>query len=308
MLTKVNFISEIEKIMRDLKFPAEAVESLVKDASALLLNDVACARFFDVVRQYDESVEIDYVGAQELVKELAPEVGVHEYALMMLHYLSLCPRLRERYAERGLSDKLFVDTMQDLCFKVKESKIVHGVWGTFVAFWFPRFFSAIDRFFFVRLQLEPKPLEYDCVIDGVEYKKGAKVLNVHIPRTETPLLHDEAVESYKAAVEFFKDYYGDGPRLIVCNSWLLFTKHNEILKPDSNIRLFAEDYAVVKEWTQDNPPWSVFGKIYTGNPDDMPADNTLRKAYVAFLKNGEKAGGSYGVFNFDEQVKKWAKS
>ena len=162
--------------------------------------------------------------------------------------------------------------------------------------------------FFERLQFEPRELEYDCVIDGVEYKKGAKALNVHIPRTETSFAHDRVIASYHKAAEFFKDYYGDAPRLFVCSSWLLFPKHDEILKPESNMRLFASDYTVVREWFSDKPTWLAFGKVYTGNPDDMPGETTIQRAYIEILKRGEKTGGAYGAFNYDEQLKKWAKS
>lgn len=308
MYAKEQFSAEICRIMRDLAFPEEAVESLLKDADVLLSHADACERFFEIVRQYDERTDIDYPGALEVMKELSSLTDVNVHALNMLHFLSLCPKLRERYEERGLPDKLFVDTMSDLRFKVYECQAVHGIWGTFVGFWFARYFSQIDRFFFKRLQLEPKPLEYDCTVGGKEYKKGAKVLNVHIPRTGTPLLHDEVVQSYREAVEFFNDYYEGEPRLIVCNSWLLSPWHDEIMRPESNILQFAHDYTILHSAPNSNVAslWAVFEHVVTeDNFDELPTDTSLRRAYVDLLKRGGRQEWTYGVFNYDDKIKEW---
>ena len=311
MIEKTALIKKIEDIMGVLSFPKEAVESLLADFEKLATYKTEYARFSEIVEEYEGTVDIDYKAALSVLQEAAEVTGICVYSLNMLHFLSLCPRLRERYAERGLPDGLFVDTMQDLRIKVYECKSVHGVWGTFVGFWFERYFNKIDRFFFKRLQLEPKVLEYDCTVDGKEYKKGAKVLNVHIPRTGTPLMHDEVIESYRQAVEFFGDYYGAEDRLIVCNSWLLSPMHDDILKPDSNMLLFAHDYTLAQVARNDKIAqlWLLFEHVVTEeNIDDLPTKTSLQRAYVDLLKRGEKPQTAYGVFNYDEQLKKWCKN
>ena len=311
MIEKTSLLEKMTGIMSVLAFPDEAVTSLSADFERLTAFEAQYARFSEIVEEYDKTVDIDYKSALVLMQEIADVTGIYVYALNMLHFLSLCPRLRERYSERGLSDRLFVDTMQDLRIKVLECKSVHGVWGTFVGFWFERYFSKIDRFFFKRLQLEPKVLEYDCTVDGKEYKKGVKVLNVHIPRTGTPLVHEEVIESYRQAVEFFGDYYGDGARLIVCNSWLLSPMHDKILKPGSNMLLFAHDYTLAQVSKSDKITslWLLFEHVVNeDNIDELPTKTSLQRAYVDLLKRGEKPQTAYGVFNYDEQLKKWCKN
>ena len=295
--------------MGDLDFPSEALESLAFDLAVVTKNSNAYSRFSEIIEDYDATVEIDYKAALDVMKQISAMTGVHEYACNMLHFLSLCPKLRERYKERGFSDELFVDTMKDLTFKVRECHTVYGIWGTFVPNWYPRFFYGFDRFFFTRLQFEPVELKYDCVIDGVELKAGAKALNVHIPNTGKPLYHDEVVRSYHEAAEFFKNYFGEEEVLIVCNSWLLNPQHDRILKPGSNMLLFAHDYTpVYVGYYEDNKGlWRTFDCPFTGDLDALPTDTSLRRAYVDMLKRGEKLSYAYGVILYENFAKKYRK-
>ncbi len=308
VLDKKLLIGNIKIIADDLGFPTEATEHLAARMDIIAADAESYKSFTKIVADYDASVDIDYPAALEEMKRIAEKTGVHEYTCNMLHFLSLCPKLRERYAERALSDELFVNTMRDLAFKLNESYIVDGVWGTFVPKWYARFFKDFDRFFFTRLQFEPIELKYDCVVDGTELKAGQMALNVHIPRTGTKLDHAEVIESYRQAVEFYKDRFAEGePILIVCQSWLLFPKHDEVLNENSNMLAFAHDYTPIKTYYFDDysPLWRTFDKRYTGNPDEMPADTTLRRAYIDWLKKGEPIGSTYGVIIYENFAKKW---
>lgn len=62
-------------------------------------------------------------------------------------------RLRENYRAAGLTDELFWDTIADLKFKLIECYDVYGIWGTFVASWYPWFYT-MHRFKLGRLQYE----------------------------------------------------------------------------------------------------------------------------------------------------------
>ena len=50
---------------------------------------------------------------------------------------------------------------------------------------------------------------------------STKVINVHIPRTLTPLDKESREDSYRRAAEFFKGELGGAPTVFVCHSWLL---------------------------------------------------------------------------------------
>lgn len=311
MLDKNVLIKNIKTIANDLDFPKEATDYLAAEMEIIAAEPESYKIFTQIIADYDESVDIDYPAALEKMKVIAEKTGVHEYTCNMLHFLSLCPKLRERFAERSLSDELFVNTMRDLTFKLNESFVVHGIWGTFVPKWYARFFKDFDRFFFTRLQFEPIELKYDCVVDGVELKAGQLALNVHIPRTGTKLDHGEVIESYRQAAEFYKDRFAEGePILIVCQSWLLFPKHGEVLNESSNMLAFARDYTPINTYyfSDFSSLWRTFDKPYNGNPDEMPADTTLRRAYINWLKNGEPLGSTYGVIIYENFAKKWIKN
>lgn len=302
MTNKAESVGAIRSTAELLSFPAEAVTDLCTNMERIARLPSALEKFTALIDSYGETGTLNFGAEVEALREISEESGVHEYACNMLHLLSLCPALRQRYARLGLSDGLFIDTVQDLRFKLTECRLCYGIWGTFVPEWFERFFGKLDRFFFSRLQFEPSELAADCTVDGIELKKGARVLNVHIPRTGTPLGHGAVLESYKRAADFYADLFPDGRVLFVCSSWLLFPKHKEVLRPDSNIMLFAADYTVIstKYYGDGSNLWRLFDKPYSGDPNDLPADSSLRRAYIDWIKKGERLGSSYGVIIYDK--------
>ena len=221
---------------------------------------------------------------------------MHHYEYLPDYFL-LCKQeyLLFRYLLRIslCSDKLFQDTIQDIRFKLYECQIVHNAWGTHAFDWLTRFFRKMDRFFFVRLQFEPAELKFDCTVCGKQYKAGAKVLNVHIPRTGTPLNHDAVIASYREAAEFFADYFQGDPTLIVCNSWLLNPQHEEFLKQDSNILLFAHDYTIIDAFKRISPNEKTnqiilpgFKYIFPSNPSKLdPYTEYNEEIKDNFIKN-----------------------
>jgi hypothetical protein len=71
-----------------------------------------------------------------------------------------------------------------------------------------------------------------------------------------------------------------------------------MLKPTSNILKFMKMFTIIDSgnYPDYNQLWRLFDKYYTGNPDDLPADSSLRREYIAMLKRGEPNGWGRGVF------------
>ena len=209
----------------------------------------------------------------------------------------LSQRLRQRYRQQGIDDGIWQNTMLDLKYKAVECHLVEGVWGTFVAKWNEGFFN-MTRFALGRLQFELKPFGYEYAKNGVVLTPDSSVINTHIPRSEQPLTQESVQESYALAADFFKERLQGAPVAFYCSSWLLFDRHREMLKPASNIRRFIEDFDIVEagEYKDYGEVWRLFDKRYTGDPDGMPADSSLRRAYIALMKKGEKTGFGKGVF------------
>ncbi|MBQ5869778.1 MAG: DUF5596 domain-containing protein, partial [Lachnospiraceae bacterium] len=87
------------------------------------------------------------------IKQLAEKSGLHLYTVEMLHLLYCVDRLKDIYQARGYSEELLKDSMADLRYKLEECKAVHGTWGTFVFWWFKRFYEC-KTFKLGRLEFE----------------------------------------------------------------------------------------------------------------------------------------------------------
>ncbi len=85
--------------------------------------------------------------------------------------------------------------------------------------------------------------------------------------------------------------------IFTCNSWLLFPRHREVLKPTSNIIAFMNDYDEVHtELYEDYAvAWRIFGVMYEGDVEKLPQKNSLQRAYAQWMRNGEKLGHTKGV-------------
>ena len=285
--------------MNELGFDADAIEALSRDLEKMLSNSEAKAIIEECVALYEESVRRDYGEFFPKIDKSAELSGVHRYSAELLLFILFSKHLRKLYRERGISDRIWFDSMSDLKWKLWECKAVKGMWGSFVAIWFPRFFN-LTRFALGRLQFEVVEFDGEYQKDGKTLKKGDKVINVHIPRTLTPLSKESRDDAYSQAAEFFKDMTDGTPIAFVCSSWLLYPEAEKILPPHSNIRGFMADYDIIRSRVDDEGDyhnmWRLFDMDYTGDFNDYPEDSSLRRAYKKFLLDGNRTGGGYGVF------------
>jgi hypothetical protein len=77
-----------------------------------------------------------------------------------------------------------------------------------------------------------------------------------------------------------------------------------MLPPNANIRRFMEDYTLIQrgEYEDYSQLWRLFDCQYTGNPDDLPADSSLRRAYIELIRRGEKTGFGLGVYLYQKKL------
>ena len=45
--------------------------------------------------------------------------------------------------------------------------------------------------------------------------------------------------------------------------------------------------------------WRLFDMDYTGNPDDLPADSSLRRAYINLIRSQEPTGWAEGIYVYN---------
>ncbi len=264
-------------------FPAEGIASLAKGAVAL--PDGAIAMLHADLNDYRKNEKITY-GMQEAFEKAA--LPVHCYTAQMLFYMAFLPVLEEKYREKKLPEAFFDRVLFDLRAKLLECRQVYDIWGSFVAIWFARFFN-FTLYGIERLEFAPFRAEYDYEGQGVQVKKGDFVIDVHIPSGE-PLPHDAVMRSYRRAAKFF------GCNIFVCESWMLYPAHSEMLTECPNLMAFFKDYDVV-EWGQDTGDlWRIFGAEHEKSPENLPRDTTLRRVYADRLQAGLPIGWGKGIF------------
>ena len=292
-------IEYVLSFMNELRFDKEAVESLSADIEKIYANEEAKALFAGAVDDYARDINSNYTELREAAKRAGEIVGVHAYSAELLLFICFSKHLRELYRLRGISDRIWFDSMSDLKWKLWECKAVKGIWGSFVAGWFPGFFN-LTRFALGRLQFEIVAFDGEYEKNGKALKKGDKVINVHIPRTLTPLDKESRDDAYAQAAEFFRNMTDGAPIAFVCSSWLLYPEAEKILPAHSNIRGFMADYDMIRSKTNGEGEygdmWRLFDMDFTGDLNDYPEDSSLRRAYKKFLLDGNRTGSGYGVF------------
>jgi hypothetical protein len=282
--------------MRELGFDGDAIDSLCSDIQKIYANDAAKELFSGAISEYESNIHADYTALRERADAAGELVGVHPYSAELLLFICYSKHLRTLYREQGISDRIWYDSMSDLKWKLWECKKVKGIWGSFVAGWFPRFFN-MTRFALGRLQFEIVAFKGEYQKDGKCLKDGDPVINVHIPRTLTPLDKESRENAYAQAKAFFSDKTEGAPMAFVCNSWILYKEHENFLHEKSNVRKFMSRFDIIRSYIDPaGDVTGVFDMEPTGNIDDYPEDTFLRKAYKDFLKAGGKPGKGYGIF------------
>ncbi len=285
-----------KNLMQRLNFSTDDQEKLLKTLEKLL----EIPEFLDIIERYNDET-FDFAKTLEDIKSLALKKDICEYTAYMLLFICLAPQLHEQYIQKGIDHKIFYDTMCDLKYKLEECKFVHNKVGTFVPSWYKGFFE-MRIFALGRLQFEINHTWFDCEVSGIKIPKGTKVLSVHIPRSEVRLSHDLVLDSYDRAAEFFKEEFQENI-IFICSSWLLYPWNREVLKDGSNLAQFYDDFTIVSsgEYQNYSEVWRLFDCLYDGNPDNLSADTSLRRAYIERIKSGKPIGHGTGVILYNKK-------
>ena len=286
----------LQSFLSECEYPAEAITELMSSYGKVISHSKS--DFEALISEYENSYNIDYESAMEKMREISKASGIHEYTGDLILFLAYTRGLKGYYKKQGIADEIYRNTVLDLRYKLDECILVKGVCGSFVAKWFVGFFK-LERFALGRLQFEIIDFGAEYERDGLLLKPNSKVLNVHIPRTGTRLDRESVLSSYRLARDFYAPALGDRP-VFVCSSWLLFPRHKELLKPGSNLLSFMDDYDIFAsgEYSNYAEIWRLFDTDFDGDVKHLPADSSLRRAYVELISRGEKTGWGRGVFEY----------
>jgi hypothetical protein len=271
----------------DIKFLLESYEIIKQNKEAYLIVE-------DILNRYNANL-VDNLKEYIIEKStvISTLTNVHVYTVDFIIYSLMTKRLKELYIENNIDLSIYDNTVLDLKYKLNECKLVKGIIGSFVAKWWFRFF-ILERFALGRLQFEIDLFEQNYNKAGVILTPESKVVNVHIPRTNTPIDKESCDKSYEMAKEFFKNKI-DGPIHFVCHSWLLFEDNKYILNKNSNTYRFMSEYEILEsECNNGEDLWRLFDTMEL-DPNKLPTDSSFRLAYVNYLKSGKKLGVGYGL-------------
>lgn len=278
---------------KEISFITELYEKL-DDASKKELPEIKKTYFMENTEGSLESVV-------NSLRKMSEKNAVHIYSLHLFFLLYCLDTLKENYKKAGLSEELFYDIAKDITYKMHECRDVHNIIGTFVFPWFHHHFLkrlfALGRFQYIKGKFRaPSPYVYK----DITINEGDDVYYIHIPSSGA-MTEEMRLDSYKKAFEFFGKTHG-GYCVFVCDSWLLYKENEKIFPENSNLMGFFKDFDIIVS-TEPNEPfsnaWRVFNCDFNGDVSLLPQKTTLQKNYAAWLAQGKKVGGGYGVIVFD---------
>jgi len=289
--------------MKDFEYEEKDAKFLLQEYDKIRRNRSSRALFNEAIDDYNKSIQLDY-GNDVLVKaeKAGKNAGVHPYTAGLLIFMCFTKHLKELYDEKGISEKIYHDSMLDLRYKLEECKLVKNIIGSFVARWFPGFFD-MTRFALGRLQFEMSTYQgKDYEKNGKKLVKGDRVINVHIPRSDTPITKEATDDAYAQAADFFIHEVTNKQVVFVCHSWLLFSDTLEVFPKHTNTYRFIHEYDVV--WNsydkegEYNDAWRLFDMDYTGNIEDYPENTSMRRVYKQYLLDGGRTGEGFGIIMY----------
>lgn len=205
-----------------------------------------------------------------------------------------------RYAEKGISDSIFYDTMSDIGVWTGECRRTgRAASGLENTAWLAHH-VRLELFKLGRLQFQPikRPVILNmglkCAIKTL--KLPAQCLNVHIPRMGK--LDENAWRaSFYAAPMFFKKYFAAEYSVCVCLSWLLYPGNEKFMGEKSNITKFSAAFDIVGSRRLDGDAlYYIFG---SRKPDmqKLTPKTSLQKSALEYYKQGGKFGLGFGIKN-----------
>lgn len=284
--------------MQENHFPPETVETYCRCLENIRRDSVLDT----VIRQSVDAYKTGQAETRDAMQELVNRVGAaaeqsaeKPETVYMLFFILCTRHLRELYIREQKPLRYFDGLGADLVSKMTECYKVRGIWGTFVANWYPAFF-VLERFVIGRLQYDIRQLP-DCVTpDGKYCFRCQTAVNVHIPSGK-PLKMADVHSSMQEAAGFFAYLFPDSDQvLFMCHSWLLFPGHYEMLPAESGIRQFMREFTVIRVdiSPEGGDLWRIFDTDAHSDLGSLPQNTSLQKAYVGWLKAGKPVGAGLG--------------
>ena len=295
-----DFQRYLHTCMAHFEFPEEARAELSAAYMQVFSEAANLRALSEAMAMYEADKQGGCIKMLSLCKELSACSDVHIYVVYALVLTMMAEVSKVHYQKEGVPLSIWKENFLDLKYKLVECKLVKGIWGIFVPEWYLGFLTA-NRFSFGRLQFELIDFGHSYNRNLLVLNEKSPVINMHIPRTGTRLTPADVENACERAAVFFKEKYALERSVFVCHSWLLYPANKEMLSPTSNLYSFLSRFDIVEvgEYPDYKEVWRLFDCDYTGEVSRLPADTSLRRAYIDRIQRGEKTGWGYGVFVYE---------
>lgn len=262
-------LNKLAVLCKEIRMPKAAAEEVMEIAPALDLQKLAPG-------MQGLFAESQWMTGLDQIRQV---LGEDPRGMKMLTVELLCAlKTRERYREMGISDEIYLATMD--CFPrfVKEHMASFGCYG-------------FDREWWTVHQLS-------CLLFRVgllEFELREQDVALHIPTGAH--LEPEAVDASLAAIRetiaLHFPRWKDLPK--VCHSWLLSPTMQELLPQDAKILKFQRRFAVTLTGEDNNDflQWCYKRKDIPFR--DLPEETSLQRKLKAKLLRGESFLDARGV-------------
>ena len=210
----------------------------------------------------------------------------------LLSFLFMCESLKERYAQKGIAEKILYSTLSDIGTWLDVWSEIKGEMYLGELPWLQNHLSMklfrLGRLQFCMEQCHDDYPEYDL-------KKGDPVIEVHIPALEA-LSIDACEESFAMAREFFAKYFPEfNYRYFICHSWLLDSTLQNLLKEDRNIIRFQKMFTIVSSHPSDAIlryvfKWNTTGRNLKFAPISTDFSASVKQEYLSGTQFYESIG------------------
>jgi len=281
-------ISLLENLCEKIGMPKEVTQKVL---------DISKSYDFSVITEFSHNLRdiatahIAFEGISKLI-ENESERGFIWLTISLMVALDT----HKNYAQMGIDDKIFYDTMACFTRFVNEHKDSYGKYGFDRAFWTYRQLSqTIYRIGTLEFELFTHSGD-EISLDGKAIiKEGDKYLSIHIP-SDAKTNKENCENSYKMANLFFGNIYPSFEyKYLYCNTWLLSPTLEKVLKQGSNILQFQSDFTICNFFEEDVSYKLWVFKDEKLEIENLPENTSLQRNIKTHLLSGGKVGSADGV-------------
>jgi len=223
------------------------------------------------------------------LKAISKELMIDIPLFMETVFIKFAQHTLTLYEQNHIPEVFFDSTMSDFALWIDDCYAKDGKYGLCEYMWLANHLR-LNLFRLGRMQYQYTVYDdKEVTLGGKTIQRGDFLLKLHVPKG-APIPTDIRMDSYQKAFDFF----GIRPLFILCDSWLLFPKHQQILKDTSNIRSFLNDFYTIRK--EENMDYRNLMRVFN---DNQRRNTSLQIAYQNRIQNKETVGSAVGIFLFD---------